>query len=185
VAAQRDSRLDLVANLTRAAGGPVWAGCRLTICTPAVILGPAGWPRSARYPRDRRSRAPLAIRHHGDGPADSAKARTSATAPAARPSDSTALAAIHPQPCQPGPAPLHARGDDSGDTGRRSGTPTGSPADGPWPTASEQCPTQARGESIEVGGQRRSGDQRHGDGSSDNTALTAIQPQAGTTTRWR
>jgi hypothetical protein len=216
VAAQRDSRLDLAANLTRAAGGPVRTDCHLTKCTPAVMLGPAGWPRSARCPRDRRSRAPLAIRRHGDGPADSAhwQARTSVTAPdpqtvrrwrrstrnraspdpphctpaettvairsgdparqrAARQtahgqwlvsnarrrpekkavryiggqlrsgdqrhgdglSDSTALTAIHPQPCQSGPTQLHARRDDSGDTGRRSGTPTSSPADAPRPTA--------------------------------------------------
>ncbi len=29
-----------------------------------------------------------------------------------------ALTAIHPQQCRPEPAPLHAREDDSGDTGR-------------------------------------------------------------------
>ncbi len=42
----------------------------------------------------------------------------------AGPSDRTALTAIHPQPCQPGPAPLHARRNDSGDTGPlRAGDP--------------------------------------------------------------
>jgi DNA-binding transcriptional LysR family regulator len=82
----------------------------------------------------------LAIRHTSDGPAERARAKAGTTG--TRPSEYTALSAIHPQPCQPEPAPLHAREDDSGDTGRRSSTP--SPTDQPWPMASEQCPTPAR-----------------------------------------
>ncbi len=75
--------------------------------------------------RDRRSRAALAILHsvtaqlsaHMRGPAPTV----------AGPPRYTVLPAIYVRRYQPEPAPLHAGEDDSGDTGRRSSTPTRSP----------------------------------------------------------
>jgi hypothetical protein len=53
---------------------------------------------------------------------------------------------LHPQPCHPVPAPLHAGVDGSGDTGRRSSTPASCPTEYSWSMASERCPTPARRE---------------------------------------
>ncbi len=146
VAALRGSLHSLATNLTRSPRGPARADCHLARRASTVKLT-AGRPRSVGRPHDRRGRAPLAIRHHGDGQVNSARAR--AQHHGSRPSSKgTALTAIHPQQYQPEPAPLHAREDDSGDTGRRSSTPPSSPADGPWPRpmASGQCPTPTRRE---------------------------------------
>ena len=67
----------------------------------------------------------LVIRHTGDGPAEHARAKASATG--TRPSKFTTRRQTTRKPCQPEHAPLHADDDDIDDTVRRSDTSASSP----------------------------------------------------------
>jgi hypothetical protein len=138
--AARPSRLPARSCIIRdrAPRVPARAGCQLGRERIRSGAGPADSPRSVRYPRDRRSRATLAIRHtvtaqlnaHGQRPAPLA------------PDPHGTLCCRRSAPGEP--APLLADVDGSGDTGRRSSTPASSPTRHPWPMASGHCPTPAR-----------------------------------------